>query len=245
MEGNTAPRRVLDWVLGSNVPMPVKDLLIVAPEFRKQLCELITVKHVTTNPSSYVVQVNELSGCNPLVVAQEYSDQVIRNDDGLIIMHHSLPLHALKAKIPGTCHSLMGILDSGSEVVAMPKHIWEELGVPLCSDHVLWMTSTNTSVNSTIGVLENLALDFNTGEVLLQVQIMGCTNFDLLLGQPFHCLMSVTTEDSPDGTQLITLCDPNMGKQYALPTCPWFEGCPHCRDKLHCSDHQSIVKMGF
>ena len=69
MEDDTAPRRVLDWVLGSNVPIPVKDLLIVAPEFRKQLYELITVKHVTTNPSSHVVQVNELSGHDPLVVA--------------------------------------------------------------------------------------------------------------------------------------------------------------------------------
>ena len=65
MEDETAPRQVLDWVLGSNVPIPVKDLLIVAPEFRKQLCELVTVKHVTANPSSHVVQVNELSGHNP------------------------------------------------------------------------------------------------------------------------------------------------------------------------------------
>ena len=56
-------------MLGSNIPIPVKDLLIVAPEFRKQLCELITVKHVMTNPSSHVVQVNELSGHDPLVVA--------------------------------------------------------------------------------------------------------------------------------------------------------------------------------
>ena len=135
-------------------------------------------------------------------------------------MHHSLPLHALEAKIPGTCHSLMGILDSGSKVVVMPKHVWEELRLPLCSDHVLQMMSANTSIDLTIGVLENLALDFGTGEVLLQVQIIGCANFDLLLGQPFHCLMSVTTEDSPDGTQLIMLCDPNMGKQYALPTHP-------------------------
>ena len=69
MEDNTAPRWVLDWVLGSNVPVPVKDLLIVAPEFRKQFHELITVKHVMTNPSSHVVQVNELSGCDPLAVA--------------------------------------------------------------------------------------------------------------------------------------------------------------------------------
>ena len=112
----------------------------------------------------------------------------------------------------------------------MPKCIWEELGLPLHSNHVLQMTSVNTSVDSTIGVLENLALDFGAGEVLLQVQIMGCDNFDLLLGQPFHCLMSTTTEDSPDGAQLITLHNPNMGKQYALPTRPWFEGCPHCHD---------------
>ena len=160
-------------------------------------------------------------------------------------MHHSLPLRALEAKIPGTCRSLMGVLDSGSEVVAMPKCVWEELGLPLRSDHVLRMTSANTSVDSTVGVLENLALDFGAGEVLLQVQIMGRANFDLLLGRPFHCLMSTTTEDSPDGAQLITLRDPNMGKQYALPTHPWFEGCPHCCDKLHCSDHQSIVEMGF
>ena len=69
MEDNTVPRRVLDWVLGSNVPVPVKDLLIVAPEFRRQLCELITVKCVTTNPSTHVVQVNELSSRNPLAVA--------------------------------------------------------------------------------------------------------------------------------------------------------------------------------
>ena len=76
----------------------------------------------------------------------------------------------------------MGVLDSGSKVVAMPKCVWEELRLPLCSDHVLQMTSVNTSVDLTIGVLENLALDFGAGEVLLQVQIMGCTNFDLLLG---------------------------------------------------------------
>ena len=123
----------------------------------------------------------------------------------------------------------------------MPKHVWEEVRLPLSSNHVLQMMSVNTSIDSTIGVLENLALDFGAGEVLLQVQIMGHTNFDLLLGKPFHCLMSVTTEDSPDGAQLIMLCDPNTGKQYALPTHPWFKGCPHCCNKLHCSDHQSIV----
>ena len=54
----------------------------------------------------------------------------------------------------------MGILDSGSKVVVMQKCVWEERGLPLHSDHVLWMMSANTSVDSTIGVLEYLALDF-------------------------------------------------------------------------------------
>ena len=54
------------------VPIPVKDLLSVAPEFRKHLHELATTKHipVTTN----VVQVNELSGRNPDTVGREFRD---------------------------------------------------------------------------------------------------------------------------------------------------------------------------
>jgi hypothetical protein len=87
----------------------------------------------------------------------------------------------------------------------MPKCIWEELRVPIWSDHMMKMSSTNVSIDTTIGVLENLVLDFGTGEVMLQVQVLACANFDLLLGQPFHCLMSVNTEDFPDGSQTITL----------------------------------------
>ena len=47
---------------------------------------------------------------------------------------------------------------------------------------------------------------------------LGHANFDLLLGWPFHCLMSTTTEDSPDGAQLITLRNPNTGS--SMPYLP-------------------------
>jgi len=43
------------------------------------------------------------------------------------------------------------------------------------------MSSANTSINTTIGVLENLVLDFGAGEVMVQVQILALVNFDLLL----------------------------------------------------------------
>ena len=139
----------------------------------------------------------------------------------------------------------MGVLDSGSEIIAMSKCIWKELRLLIHSNHTKKMSSVNTSVNSTIGVLKNLAINFSDGEVMLQVQVLACANFNLLLGHPFHCLMSVMTEDFLDRSQNITLCDPNLRKQFTLPMCPWSKGCPHCCENKQCNSHQSIIKMGF
>ena len=97
-----------------------------------------------------------------------------------------------------TGRTINAILDSSSEIVAMPKQIWEGLGLPVRSDHVMTMSNANTSTESTIGVVKNLALDFGAGEIYLQVQVVPCTNFDLLLGCPFQCLLSAKTDDFLD-----------------------------------------------
>ena len=48
------------------------------------------------------------------------------------------------------------------------------------------MSNTNTSTKSTIGVVENLCLDFGTGGVYLQVQVVPHAKFGLLLRHSFH-----------------------------------------------------------
>jgi hypothetical protein len=242
LEDDTAPQRVLDRVLEASIPVPVKDLFAVSPDFRKHFRDVTTTKRVT---STGVVQVNELSGRDPGSVSREYGDRLHTNDDGLIVAHHSLPLRCLEAKVNGTERAINCVLDSGSEIVALPKRVWEELGLPIRSDHVMTMSSANASTDATLGVLENLRLDFGAGDVCVQVQVIGRSNFDILLGRPFHCLMSATTNDFPDGSQNITLRDPNTGKEYKLPTRPWTEGCPRCKRGIHCSNHQSVVEMGF
>jgi hypothetical protein len=70
-------------------------------------------------------------------------------------------------------------------------------------------------------------------------------SFNMVLGRPFHYLMSATMDDFLDRLQNITLHDPNSGKEYKLTTHPWTDGCPHCKHGIHCSNHQSIVEMGF
>ena len=85
-------------MLNTRIPIPVKDLFTVSLEFRKQLRDLTTVKQVA-NTSTTMVQVNELSRQDLSTVNQEYGDQILRNDNGLIMVHHSLPLWAIKARV--------------------------------------------------------------------------------------------------------------------------------------------------
>ena len=44
------------------------------------------------------------------------------------------------------------------------------------------MLSANTSIDTMLGVLENVVINFGAGEVMMQVQILARANFDLLLG---------------------------------------------------------------
>jgi hypothetical protein len=80
------------------------------------------------------------------------------------------------------------------------------------------MESINTSTDETLGVIENLPLDFGAGEMLFQVQVVPTANFDMLLGRPFFTLTSCRMEDLPNSKQDVTLTDPNTGKVICIPT---------------------------
>ncbi|KAI6140460.1 hypothetical protein BKA82DRAFT_132919 [Pisolithus tinctorius] len=163
-----------------------------------------------------------------------------------MVAHHTLPLHCIEAKVPGTNVTINCVLNSGSEIITMPRHIWEKIGLPLCCDHLMTMTSANMSKDTTVGILENLKLNFRARPVMHQVQVIEHANFDILLGCPFICLMSAVTNNYPDcHNHWITLCDLNDGHKYTLPTCPWCKGCPCCKCGKHCHSHQSIVEWGF
>ena len=122
--------------------------------------------------------------------------------------HHSVLLRSLEAKIVGTSRSILGVLDSGSEIHS--HHAQVGVGRPWSTGSVqpcMTMSNANTSTESTLSVVENLCLDFGAGEICLQVEVVPRANFDLLLGRPFHCLLSTSTEDFLDSSQTITLCD--------------------------------------
>ena len=91
----------------------------MAPDVRKQLKDFATAKHIPI--STNTIQVNELAGQDPREVDRAFGSCVHCRDDGLIVTHHSIPLQSLEAKIIRTGHTILGVLDLGSEIVVMPK----------------------------------------------------------------------------------------------------------------------------
>ncbi|KIN93864.1 hypothetical protein M404DRAFT_103349, partial [Pisolithus tinctorius Marx 270] len=128
LEDKAVPKRIVECILETSIAMPVKELFAVAPEFHKQFRDITMAKHVTTNKIEVVrsddeegVQVNKLTGRDPQRTAREYGDRIICGDNGSIIAHHTLLLCCIEAKVPGTDVTINCILDSGSEIVAMPR----------------------------------------------------------------------------------------------------------------------------
>jgi len=76
-------------------------------------------------------------------------------------------------------------------------------------------TSVNTSKGSTLGVIENVPLDFGVGPMYFQVQVT------VLLGRPFFKLATCHMFDLPNGEQDILLTDPNSCKELHLTTQQW------------------------
>ncbi|KAG2738154.1 hypothetical protein P692DRAFT_201731714 [Suillus brevipes Sb2] len=240
LEDKGADKRVIERLLDSNIAIPVRELLAVSPEVRKNLRDLTTTKRVTVGS----VLVNELVGqpSNDEWL-REYDEERLRSSDGKIVADHCASLRCVRATTIGG-RILTCVLDQDAEVVVMPKVVWKELGIGLRSDYRPNMESVNTSKDTTLGVVENVPLDFGGGPMYFQVQVTERANFEILLGRPFFKLTACRTFDLPDGEQDILLTDPNTRKELRIPTLPWRKPCPRCTKGMTCVEHSVHKEEG-
>jgi hypothetical protein len=139
------------------------------------------------------------------------------DDDGHVVATDSAPLRTIRARF-GDSYEFDCIVDNGSSIVAINKEIWMRLGAPVRSDLVMRMESSHGTVEKTIGVLKNYPITIGDEVFHVQVQVSDCLPCEVLLGRPFFMLASATTVDHPDGTQEITMMNPNTGRQITVAT---------------------------
>ncbi|KAF7323991.1 RT-RNaseH-2 domain-containing protein [Mycena kentingensis (nom. inval.)] len=152
------------------------------------------------------------------VPANETPKQVlVASKDVMHIASDSASLRVLYPAINGVSEE-ESIYDNGSQIVSMAQEIAEKLGLAWDPDICIHMQSANAQVEKSLGLAKNVPFRFGDIILYLQVHIIRQPAYKVLLGRPFDTLTRSNVENRADGSQLLTLTDPNSGKRCTVPT---------------------------
>jgi hypothetical protein len=129
----------------------------------------------------------------------------------------SAPLRVVYPLINGT-GQVESIIDGGSQIVSMALAIAEYLGLTWDPDINIYMQSANAQVEKSVGLAKNVAFRFGDITIYLQVHIIQEPAYKVLLGRPFEILTASVAVNKRDGSQILTLTDPQTQKRCTLPT---------------------------
>jgi hypothetical protein len=79
------------------------------------------------------------------------------------------------------------------------------------------MQSANGQLEKSMGLAQNVPFRWGDLKIYLQVHVIRNPAYKILLGRPFDVLTKSRTEHA-DGSQLLTLTDPNTGRAWTVPT---------------------------
>ncbi|KAF9026413.1 hypothetical protein BDZ89DRAFT_952954 [Hymenopellis radicata] len=127
---------------------------------------------------------------------------------------------ALKAIIPTINHRFEAeaILDEGAQIVAMSSHVWRATNLPMDREIKISVQSANKGVDESLGMCRNVPFTIGDLTMFLQVHVIDGVAYDILLGRPFSVLGETITQNYMDGSQALTIHDPNSGQVVTVPT---------------------------
>ncbi len=110
------------------------------------------------------------------------------------------------------------VMDTGSQIVSMALKLAERMGMFWDPDITIYMQSANGQLKKSAGLARNVPFAFGDITVYLQVHIIDQPAYQILLGRPFDVLTESITQNHRNGSQSVTIRDPNSGKRITLPT---------------------------
>jgi hypothetical protein len=206
IENGEAAKRIMDILMEQQITVSQKDLLAAMPELRKNFKEQVSGKRVPVATSAAYEE------------AEVYMANYSRLPDGSVVGRDQVPLRCLTVKVNDS-EDVECLIDNGCSIIVMHVDVWRRLGLPL-TDDIMVMEAANSAKDPTVGRLTNVRFNFQGLEVILQVQVVRNSPCEVLLGRPFFTLTSCVTRDFMDGSQHITITDPNRDDTVTIPTRP-------------------------
>jgi hypothetical protein len=119
-----------------------------------------------------------------------------------------------------------GIIDPGSQIIAMLEAVCHDIGLAYDPSIKLNMQSANGEVDQSLSLACNVPCKINRITLYLQIHIIRSPAYDILLGRPFDVLTESTVKNFPNEDQTITIINPNTKHSITIPTLP---RTPPCR----------------
>ncbi|KAI0246804.1 hypothetical protein BJV78DRAFT_1297250, partial [Lactifluus subvellereus] len=131
----------------------------------------------------------------------------------------TLPLREVNVLVNNKA-MVAGVLDSGSQIIAMRADLFCEAGTPPLNPNIrLEMEGANSTTSWTLGCAENLPMRIGNVDFLVHAHVVETAPFKLLLGRPFSKLLLSGLQDHADGRVDLTICDPsNPTRSVSVPT---------------------------
>lgn len=245
MHDNQAAQRVLEEIMETPVLLTARDIMVVSSEVSKLMREMNTPRKVNVEtqpnprprpgiiPGHLVVFGKENKPltsmpCNlntnlpptttvindPILAYYHATGEL---PDGTIVGHATEPIRAVRPTIAGL-REVEAIIDSGCSLVSMSDRICRELALLYDPSIKIPLQSANGQVDETLGLAPNVPFMFGEITLYMQVHIVRDPPFDVLLGRPFERLTVMESKTYADGSQGLTLTDPNTDIQVTVPT---------------------------
>lgn len=212
IENQEATNRVLQAALNATVQVSVRDIFAVSNDIRKNVREQISAKRVPTGGP-----LSTQTATPQTMMVQTFMAALPTRTDGKIVSKHSQKLRSIDVRVDDR-FTFEAVMDEGSQIIAIRKDLWESLGLAVRCDHQVTMESANSSLNTSVGLLQDLKFTIGGYDFYLQVQVIENAPYEILLGLPFHVLTELETKFYNDGSSHITLKDPNTGALIRVPT---------------------------
>lgn len=178
---------------------------------------------ITTQPDGLVpaggIIVNDpvVQYLNSLPSGEAPKQVFVSYEDTMLVGRDSAALRVLYPLINGVAEE-EAICDGGSQIVSMSLETAKHLGLSWNPDICIFMQSANGQVEKSVGLCKNAAFRFGDITLYLQVHVIKNPAYKVLLGRPFEVLAASTIENGSDGSQTITLTDPNSKLRCVIPT---------------------------
>jgi hypothetical protein len=91
-----------------------------------------------------------------------------------------------------------GIIDPGSQIIAMSKAVCHDIGLVYDLSIKLNMQLANGKVDQSLSLSCNVPCKINTITLYLQIHIIRLPAYDILLGRPFDVLTELTVKNFPN-----------------------------------------------